>query len=30
MKKERQDKLLDLIAHYEINTQDELIARLRE
>lgn len=30
MKKHRQEKLLELIAHYEIDTQDELIDRLRE
>lgn len=30
MKKSRQDKLLELITHYEIETQDELIRRLRE
>ena len=30
MKKHRQEKLLELIAHYEIDTQDELIERLRE
>ena len=30
MKKNRQEKLLELIARYEIDTQDELIALLRE
>ncbi|MBR2722167.1 MAG: arginine repressor [Clostridia bacterium] len=30
MKKNRQEKLLELITRYEIDTQDELIARLRE
>ncbi len=30
MKKNRQEKMLDLISKYEIDTQDELIARLRE
>lgn len=30
MKKNRQEKLLELISRYEIDTQDELIGRLRE
>lgn len=30
MKRNRQEKLLELISRYEIDTQDELIARLRE
>ncbi len=30
MKKNRQEKLLELITEYEIETQDDLIARLRE
>ena len=30
MKKHRQEKLLELISRYEIETQDELIERLRE
>lgn len=30
MKKNRQEKILELIARYPIGTQDELIARLRE
>ena len=30
MKKNRQEKILELIARYAIGTQDELIARLRE
>ncbi len=30
MKKNRQEKLLELITRYEIDTQDELIDRLRE
>ena len=30
MKRHRQEKLLDLISRYEIETQDELIAHLRE
>ncbi len=30
MKRNRQEKLLELISRYEIETQDELIARLRE
>jgi len=30
MKKNRQEKLLELISRYEIDTQDELIALLRE
>ena len=30
MKKNRQEKLLELISRYEIETQDELIDRLRE
>ncbi len=30
MKKNRQEKMLELISRYEIDTQDELIARLRE
>ena len=30
MKKNRQEKLLELISRYEIDTQEELIARLRE
>ena len=30
MKRNRQEKMLDLISRYEIDTQDELIARLRE
>lgn len=30
MKRKRQEKLLELISRYEIDTQDELIARLRE
>jgi transcriptional regulator of arginine metabolism len=30
MKKHRQEKLLELISHFEIETQDELIDRLRE
>ncbi len=30
MKRNRQEKLLELISHYEIDTQDELIARLSE
>ncbi len=30
MKRRRQEKLLDLIAKYEIDTQDELIERLRQ
>lgn len=30
MKKGRQEKMLALISQYEINTQEELIARLRE
>ena len=30
MKKNRQEKLLELISHYEIDTQDELIALLRD
>ncbi len=30
MKKNRQEKLLELISRYEIETQDELIERLRE
>ena len=30
MKRTRQEKLLELISQYEINTQDELIDRLRE
>lgn len=30
MKKNRQEKLLELISRYEIDTQDELIERLRE
>lgn len=30
MKRQRQEKLLELISRYEIDTQDELIARLRE
>ncbi len=30
MKRNRQEKLLELIARYEIDTQDELIARLRD
>lgn len=30
MKKHRQEKLLELISRYEIETQDELIDRLRE
>ena len=30
MKKNRQEKLLEIIARYDIDTQDELIERLRE
>ena len=30
MKKNRQEKLLDLISRYEIETQEELIEKLRE
>ena len=30
MKKHRQEKLLELISRYEIDTQDELIERLRD
>ena len=30
MKKNRHEKMLELISRYEIDTQDELIARLRE
>ena len=30
MKKNRQEKLLELISRYEIDTQDELIERLRD
>lgn len=30
MKKSRQEKMLELISQYEIDTQDELIARLRD
>ena len=30
MKRSRQEKMLELISRYEIDTQDELIARLRE
>ena len=30
MKRIRQEKLLELISKYEIDTQDELIERLRE
>ena len=30
MKRNRQEKMLELISRYEIDTQDELIARLRE
>ena len=30
MKKSRQEKMLELISRYEIDTQDELISRLRE
>ena len=30
MKRTRQEKMLELISKYEIDTQDELIARLRE
>ncbi len=30
MKKNRQEKLLELISHYEIDTQDELISLLRD
>ena len=30
MKKNRQEKMLELISRYEIDTQDELIARLRD
>lgn len=30
MKRNRQEKMLELIARYEIDTQDELIERLRE
>ena len=30
MKRNRQEKLLELISRYEIETQDELIERLRE
>lgn len=30
MKKNRQEKMLELISRYEIETQDELIARLRD
>lgn len=30
MKKNRQEKLLEMIARYDIDTQDELIERLRE
>lgn len=30
MKRNRQEKLLELISRYEIDTQDELIARLRD
>ncbi len=30
MKKNRQEKMLELISRYEIETQDELISRLRE
>ena len=30
MKKNRQEKLLELISRYEIETQDELIEKLRE
>ena len=30
MKRNRQEKLLELIARYEIETQDELIEKLRE
>ena len=30
MKKNRQEKMLELISGYEIETQDELIERLRD
>ena len=30
MKRNRQEKMMELISRYEIDTQDELIARLRE
>ena len=30
MKKNRQEKLLEIIARYDVDTQDELIERLRD